>query len=62
MSDPDVINGYYPDVADNKKEFSRKVRTVLRGMTVFFKNLEFLNFNRYGLFSYQYFVTNYYAG
>jgi len=54
VSDADAV-GYYPDVADNKKEFSRKVRTVLRGMTVFFKNLEFLNISHYGLFSYQYF-------
>ena len=28
---------------------------MLRGMTVFFKHLEFLNCFRYGLFSYQYF-------
>ena len=54
VSDPDAI-GYYPDVADNKREFNRKVRTVLRGQTVFFKNLEFLNCFRYGIFSYQYF-------
>ena len=54
VSDPETI-GYYPDVADNKREFNRKVRTVLRGQTVFFRNLEFLNFKRYGLFSYQYF-------
>lgn len=54
VSDPEAI-GYYPDVADNKKEFERKIRTVLRGHTVFFRNLEFLNFGRYGLFSYQYF-------
>lgn len=54
VSDPDAI-GYYPDVADNKREFNRKVRTVLRGQTVFFKNLEFLNFFKFGIFSYQYF-------
>lgn len=54
VSDPDAV-GYYPDVADNTKEFNRKVRTVLRGQTVFFRNLEFLSFIKYGLFSYQYF-------
>lgn len=54
VSDPETI-GYYPDVADTKKEFARKVRTVLRGQTVFFRNLEFLKVWRYGLFSYQYF-------
>lgn len=54
VSDPAMI-GYYPDIADSKKEFDRKVRTVLRGLTVYFRNLEFLNPWRYGLFSYQFF-------
>jgi glycosyltransferase involved in cell wall biosynthesis len=53
VSDPDVV-GYYSDVSDSSREFDRKIRTVLRGLTVFFKNPEFLNFFRYGLFSYQY--------
>ncbi len=47
--------GYYLDVADEKREFDRKVRTVLRGLTVFFRHMGFLNVFRYGLFSYQYF-------
>ena len=46
--------GYYLDLSDQRREFERKVRTVLRGLTVFFSNLEFLNIFRYGLFSYQY--------
>jgi glycosyltransferase involved in cell wall biosynthesis len=54
VSDPQVI-GYYPDVDAPSREFARKVRTVLRGLTVFFRHLEFLNGFRYGLFSYQYF-------
>lgn len=54
VNDPEVI-GYYPDVADPAREFDRKVRTVLRGITVFFRNLEFLNIFRYGLFAYLYF-------
>lgn len=54
ISDPESI-GYYQDISDSKKEFDRKVRTVLRGLTVFFRNLEFLNIFRFGLFSYQYF-------
>lgn len=54
VSDPEAI-GYYLDVADGRREFDRKVRTVLRGLTVFFRNLEFLNPLRYGFFSYQYF-------
>jgi glycosyltransferase involved in cell wall biosynthesis len=54
VSDPEAV-GYYLDVADSKREFDRKVRTVLRGLTVFFHNLEFLNPVRYGFFAYQYF-------
>lgn len=54
VSDPDAI-GYYQDISDSRREFDRKIRTVLRGLTVFFHNLEFLNPFRYGLFSYQYF-------
>lgn len=54
VSDPDAI-GYYQDISDNRREFDRKIRTVIRGLTVFFCNLEFLNPLRYGLFSYQYF-------
>jgi hypothetical protein len=46
--------GHYLDVADSQREFDRKVRTVLRGLTVFFHNLEFLNPMRYGFFAYQY--------
>lgn len=51
--DPDAI-GYYRDISDPRREFDRKVRTVLRGITVFFRNAEFLNIFKYGLFSYQY--------
>jgi len=54
VSDPGAI-GSYQDLSDSKREFDRKVRTVLRGLTVFFRNLEFLDPFRYGLFSYQYF-------
>lgn len=54
VSDPAVI-GYYSDIADEKREFERKVRTVLRGLTVFFQHYHFLNFMRYGFFSYQLF-------
>lgn len=54
VSDPRAI-GYYQDVSDEKKEFDRKVRTVLRGLTVFFRHIEFLNPFRYKLFSYQIF-------
>jgi len=47
--------GFYRDLSDQRKEFDRKVRTVLRGLTVFFNNMEFLNIFKYGLFSYQLF-------
>ena len=53
VSDSSAV-GYYLDVADGRREFERKVRTVVRGLTVFFRNLEFLNPLRYGFFSYQY--------
>ena len=54
VSDVDAL-GYYLDVADQKKELERKLRTIIRGLTVFFQHLELLNVFRYGLFSYQLF-------
>lgn len=53
ISDPETI-GYYQDIKDKTKEFNRKVRTVLRGITVFFYHIEFVNVFKYGLFSYMY--------
>ncbi len=46
--------GYYKDIQDASREFTRKSRTIIRGLTVFFNNLEFLNIFKYGLFTYQY--------
>ena len=54
VSDSDSI-GYYKTIKDEKKEFDRKVRTVLRGISVFMKSLAFLNPFNYGLFSWQLF-------
>ena len=54
VSDVDAL-GYYLDVADQKKELERKLRTIIRGLTVFFQHKELLNVFRYGLFSYQLF-------
>ena len=54
ISDPEVT-GSYLDVSARSREFDRKVRTVLRGLTVFFRHVEFLNIFKYGFFSYQYF-------
>lgn len=52
--DPNAVGTYF-DSLDESREFDRKVRTVLRGLTVFFHHLEFLNPIRFGLFSYQFF-------
>jgi glycosyltransferase involved in cell wall biosynthesis len=54
VSDPLAL-GFYPDVADQTREWGRKVRTVVRGLTVFFRHVALLNVFRYGLFSYQLF-------
>ena len=52
ISDPLSI-GYYKNIENQKKEYDRKVRTVLRGITVFMKNLNLLNPLNYGMFSWQ---------
>ena len=54
VSDPESI-GYYNNIVDEKKEFERKVRTVLRGISVFMRGLPLLNPFKYGLFSWQLF-------
>jgi cellulose synthase/poly-beta-1,6-N-acetylglucosamine synthase-like glycosyltransferase len=54
VSDPQAV-GLYPDTADQNREWDRKIRTVVRGLTVFFRHLELLNIFHYGLFSYQLF-------
>jgi glycosyltransferase involved in cell wall biosynthesis len=54
VSDPRAV-GLYQDTADQKREWDRKIRTVVRGLTVFFRHLELLNIFRYGFFSYQLF-------
>lgn len=52
VSDDKVI-GYYRDIKSGQSEFHRKVRTLVRGITAFFANLELLNFRRFGFFSFQ---------
>ncbi|BBO88544.1 glycosyltransferase family 2 protein [Desulfosarcina ovata] len=54
VSDPKSI-GYYQNIADEKKEFQRKVRTVLRGISVLMRNLSLLNPKKYGMFAWQLF-------
>jgi len=52
ISDPESI-GYYKNVRSEGQEFNRKIRTVLRGISVFMSNKETLNPFKYGLFSLQ---------
>jgi cellulose synthase/poly-beta-1,6-N-acetylglucosamine synthase-like glycosyltransferase len=54
VSDPESV-GYYQDLADERKEFQRKTRTVLRGITVLMMSWPMLNPLKYGLFSWQLF-------
>ena len=54
VSDPESA-GYYKTISDERKEFERKVRTVLRGISVFMSSLFILNPAKYGLFSWQLF-------
>ncbi len=54
VSDPKAI-GVYLDIGDPTKEWDRKIRTVVRGLTVFFRHAELLNPLQYGLFAYQLF-------
>jgi len=47
--------GYYRDVGRGTSEFARKVRTVVRGLTVVFAERGLLNPLRHGLFAWQLF-------
>jgi cellulose synthase/poly-beta-1,6-N-acetylglucosamine synthase-like glycosyltransferase len=49
----DAVIGYYRDIQRGQSEFQRKVRTLVRGITAFFANLELLDFRRFGFFSFQ---------
>lgn len=51
---PDVL-GYYKDVADPQREYNRKVRTVIRGMTALQRHSEVLNPFKFGWFAIQVF-------
>ncbi|MGS2724279.1 glycosyltransferase [Porticoccus sp. GXU_MW_L64] len=52
ISSPDVV-GHYKDLKDERKEYPRKVRTVIRGITAISRHVEVLNFKIFGLFSFQ---------
>ena len=45
--------GYYRNITDSRGEFSRKVRTVVRGLTVLGAHTHMLNPARYGCFAWQ---------
>ncbi len=47
------VKGAYQDLKDESKEFQRKKRTIIRGMTAVWELREALNPFRYGLFSLQ---------
>jgi cellulose synthase/poly-beta-1,6-N-acetylglucosamine synthase-like glycosyltransferase len=49
---PDVL-GFYKDLAEPSKEYARKVRTVLRGITAIARHADVLNPQRFGLFALQ---------
>jgi glycosyltransferase involved in cell wall biosynthesis len=52
--DPSSI-GYYRNLTNEKQEYQRKVRTVLRGLSVIARRRGMLNPFRYGVFSWQLF-------
>lgn len=54
VSAPDVL-GHYQDVADPSKEYQRKLRTVIRGLTALARHPQALNPARHGLFAFQVF-------
>jgi len=54
ISNPD-LHGYYAAIADDSKEYQRKYRTAVRGMSAIFGHPELLNPFKYGLFAFQIF-------
>jgi glycosyltransferase involved in cell wall biosynthesis len=52
VADPDSV-GYYVNLADERREYERKVRTVLRGIAVFMRGLAQVNPFRHALFAWQ---------
>lgn len=52
VSDPAVL-GYYHDIKDEKKEYYRKVRTIIRGISGLFRHLDVLNPYHFRVFSFQ---------
>ncbi len=54
ISNPELL-GYYPNIKDESKEYSRKLRTVIRGISALFSTPQVLNPFQFGFFSFQVF-------
>lgn len=54
VSDRQIV-GYYRNISDDRKEYQRKLRTVIRGMRSLRIRAEVLDISRYGWFSFQVF-------
>ena len=54
ITEPNLL-GFYPNIKDETKEYSRKLRTVIRGMAALYRKAHILNPLKYGLFSIQLF-------
>lgn len=52
ISCPDV-EGFYPNIKDETKEYQRKLRTAIRGMTGLSRHTEVLNPSKFGWYAYQ---------
>lgn len=52
VADPKSV-GFYRNLVDQRKEYERKVRTIVRGISVFMRSLPLLNPVRYHLFAWQ---------
>ena len=52
VSSPDV-HGFYKDIKDPDKEYERKIRTIIRGLTSLSRHVEVLNPFKFGWFSFQ---------
>ena len=52
VTSPDVL-GFYTDIKNPAKEYQRKLRTIIRGLTAIERHPEVLNLYRFGYFSVQ---------
>jgi glycosyltransferase involved in cell wall biosynthesis len=47
------VEGFYPNIKDETKEYQRKLRTAIRGMTGLSRHTEVLNPSKFGWYAYQ---------